>query len=85
MYYAVQDDLDFSPVKVGGEQNARILEHLQGGRVVTAYDALRLFGCLRLAARIHDIRRMGYSINKGTMQTDTGKRVAIYSMGSNER
>jgi hypothetical protein len=50
------------------------------GNSITAFEALQLFGCLRLAARIHDIRKMGYSIAKATMETEAGKKIAVYSI-----
>jgi hypothetical protein len=50
------------------------------GNSITAFEALQLFGCLRLAARIHDIRKMGHSVTKATMETDGGKKIAVYSI-----
>lgn len=43
-------------------QSARILAHLQTGKAITAIEALRNFGCFRLAARIYDLRKEGHSI-----------------------
>ena len=43
-------------------QTQRILEHLQKGRSITPIQALRWFGCLRLAARISDLRREGFEV-----------------------
>lgn len=37
-------------------QNQRILEYLNQGKTVTALESVKLFGCLRLASRIHDIK-----------------------------
>jgi hypothetical protein len=87
MYIAVQPDLDFEPKtnhpqpRVGSEQNSKILSYMLLGNSISAYEALQLFGCFRLAARIHDIRKMGYAINKETMDTQSGKKVAVYSIG----
>lgn len=33
---------------------------------ITAMDAIREFSCTRLAARIDDLKRMGYKISKTT-------------------
>ena len=40
----------------------RILRHLQDYGSITALDALRDYGCMRLGARIHDLKAMGYDI-----------------------
>ncbi len=67
---------------------ALIREHLQNGGSITALEALRDFGCYRLASRISDLRREGMTICK-TMEESvskiTGKpiRFARYSMKPN--
>jgi hypothetical protein len=67
------------PVKTEGhDQNARILAHLQAGRTLTALEALEWFKCFRLASRICDLKKAGYQIEKRTVQTNSGKRVAEY-------
>lgn len=58
-------------------QTKAILDHLQGGHAITALDALYMFGCLRLAARIYDIRGMGYDVEKEMVEMDDA-RVAKY-------
>lgn len=62
-------------------QTKSILEHLNSGLSITQLDALNMFGCFRLSARIYDIKQMGYAIDSVT-ETDhrTGKRYARYSM-----
>ena len=44
-------------------QNQKILKHLKSGRSITPYTALALYQCFRLAARIADLRRAGYTIS----------------------
>ena len=39
-----------------------ILRFMQQGNAITHMDALRLFGCARLAARIDDLKKMGHII-----------------------
>ena len=62
-----------------------IRELLLNGGSITALEALREFGCYRLASRISDLRQEGLSINK-TMEESvskvTGKtvRFARYSL-----
>jgi hypothetical protein len=41
---------------------AQILAHLQSGHSITPLDALQLFGCFRLGARIYDPRKSGVEI-----------------------
>ena len=46
-------------------QNQQILRHLQTHKMgITAMQALDKFGCMRLASRISDLRRMGYEISR---------------------
>lgn len=65
-------------------QKLKILEYLKEGGELTALKALNLFGCLRLAARIADIREMGYEIQRDWMETTDGTRVAVYTMRQEE-
>jgi hypothetical protein len=62
-------------------QAGRILAHLRAGNRLTALDALESFGCFRLAARIHELRREGWAIEERTVETRGGKRVAEYFIG----
>ena len=43
-------------------QNDMIHEYLLAGNTITPVDALREFGCFRLAARIDDLRTRGVDI-----------------------
>ena len=54
-----------------------ILDHLLIGNRITALDALQHFGCFRLAARIHELRKEGYEIEE-TIVAHNGKRYASY-------
>ena len=58
-------------------QTNQILSHLKRGWSITAIDALKKYGCFRLAARIRDIRDMGYPIDT-TMEFKDGKKYARY-------
>ena len=62
-------------------QCARILEHFEKGLTLTSLEALHLFGCFRLASRIHDLRVQGYDIIVERIKTSNGKTVAQYRMG----
>ncbi len=60
-------------------QNKQILNHLESGKTITPIDALNLFGCFRLGARIHDLKSEGYDI-KSEIKSVNGKRFAEYSL-----
>ena len=51
-------------------QNGLILNHLQTYGSITSKEAVELYGCYRLSARIADLRGMGHEI-KST--TESGK------------
>lgn len=60
-------------------QTKMIAAHLKSGKTITAIEALQKFGCLRLAARIADLRKLGMKIV--TSYTDwNGKRWAVYKL-----
>ena len=56
-----------------------ILEYLQRGHSLTPLEALKLFGCFRLGARIWDLKK-AYQIKKTMVEVGKGKRVAQYSL-----
>lgn len=56
-----------------------ILAYLQKGNSITHIEALNLFECARLSARIWDLRHSGYQIVK-EMITNNGKRYAAYRL-----
>lgn len=59
-------------------QEQMILEHLKAKKEITPMDALNLYGCFRLGARIADLRGQGYNIT--TEINQKGKRYAIYRL-----
>lgn len=61
-------------------QSQKILRALQSGKPLTPIEALRRFGCLRLAARINDLKAEGHKIQSRIMARN-GKRFAAYWMG----
>lgn len=58
-------------------QNTLIRNYLENGNSITPLDALKLFGCFRLSARIHDLRSQGMVIQRN-MITSNGKTFASY-------
>jgi hypothetical protein len=60
-------------------QEEMTLEALQKGEL-TAIDALKKFGCFRLAARIYRLRQSGHKIEKRMQRLNNGKNIAVYSL-----
>lgn len=64
-------------------QTNQILEYMRAGNSITPLDALRLFGCMRLGARIYDLKQDGHVINTLIVKDDlSGARYARYSLVS---
>ena len=57
-------------------QASRILSHLKR-RPITPLQALDLYGCMRLAARVADLRGRGHKIITEPLEIK-GKRIARY-------
>lgn len=65
-------------------QATAILTHLQSGKTLTPLEALDKFGCFRLGARIHELKRDGHDITKEMVKTPGGARVAEYWLWQQE-
>lgn len=65
-------------------QCERILRHLRDYRTITPIEALSEYGCMRLGARIFDLKKMGYNIKKtttkGTNRYGEPTHYATYSL-----
>ena len=59
-------------------QTQKILTHLKSGKTLTAMQALKKFDCMRLAARIEDLRE-AYIITTEMIKRN-GKRYARYKL-----
>ena len=73
---------DLNKLKSGqttDSQNKQIIKHLKQGKTLTSIEALNLFNCFRLSARIHDLRSFGFNI-KTTNVIKNSKRVAEYKL-----
>lgn len=64
-------------------QNEQIRQHLEAGNTITPLEALSLFGCLRLGARIHNLKAAGMAIYSRLIEQN-GKRFAEYSIEGSE-
>ena len=62
-------------------QLARISAALKNGKSITPIQALNSYGCFRLAARIHDLRKRGMRIKqKPVTNRKTGSTYASYAL-----
>ena len=62
-------------------QTQAIKEWLLSGKSITPLEALEHFGCLRLGARIADLKKQGLKIdNDNPVDERTGKRYAAYKL-----
>ena len=63
-------------------QNQAVLQRLQAGETLTPLDALNdlTIRSFRLGARIWDLKKQGHDIEKITVTTNDGKKVAAYRM-----
>ena len=57
-------------------QTEMILNHLQNKGRITPLEALNLYGCFRLGARVYDLRQRGIQISKKMIeaQKPNGKK-----------
>lgn len=58
-------------------QTQQILRYLEAGNSITGLEALTLFGCMRLPARIADLKKAGVPIvdNEWECQTDDNGKI----------
>ena len=61
-------------------QKAQVKKYLMDGNKITPLEALNLFGSLRLAAIVFDLREEGMNIKTEKIMTPSGKYVAEYSL-----
>lgn len=64
-------------------QKRRILTHLLMGKTLTNLQGFKLYGTLRTAARISDLRADGYPISVEMVEIN-GKRVARYWINASD-
>lgn len=55
-----------------------ILDYLKAGNHITSLDAVLKFRCLRLSARIKDLRDKGHRIGSALVEGKDGKKYAEY-------
>ena len=65
-------------------QKRLILEWLQRGNLITPRLADDKFGCMRLGARIFELREDGHKIPSKLITVASGKRVSLYWMEADD-
>lgn len=60
-------------------QNKQIINYLQQGKTLTSLEALKLFGCFRLSARIAELKNQGFNIIANNIK-ENGKTFAEYRL-----
>lgn len=61
-------------------QSAQILKALKNGDRLTHLDAEKRFNCLRLGARIYDLKQHGHKIERRMIVVPSSKCVAEYRL-----
>jgi len=62
-------------------QSNQILEYMRQGNSITPLEALNLFGCMRLGARIYDLSQASHVIHREMVHDQrTGKKYASYRL-----
>jgi hypothetical protein len=65
-------------------QNALIKGWLLNGHSITSLDALNMFGCFRLSARIANLKDQGMNITTEMVEIND-KRIAKYSLNHGQK
>lgn len=65
---------------MGMSQNEAILKHMKSTGGITPKEAEKWFGCMRLAARIGELRARGYNIKTEMKRTENGSAYALYTL-----
>jgi len=58
-------------------QETQVLNYLQSGKTITQLEALNMFDCMRLSARVHRLKKRGHNI-KALIVSENGKRFGKY-------
>lgn len=61
-------------------QRENLIGHFKAGRSVSPVEAQVVYGIMRLAARVFDLEREGYSIKRVTRVDGKGQRYTRYSL-----
>jgi hypothetical protein len=73
---------NFSNMGVAKQQRAVVLEHLKQWGSITSFEAIERYNITRLAARVHDLRKLGHTIETHKIDVEGGHAFARYVRGS---
>lgn len=65
-------------------QTEQVAAHLRQWGTITPMEALRIWGIMRLGARIHDLRKAGLQIDTQLIEVKPGTHVARYRLAGSE-
>lgn len=71
-------NLTYFNMKQTQSQEKLIMQWMQSGKSITPIEALNLFGCFRLGARILDLKNKGIEVKSEYITVESGKRVKRY-------
>lgn len=66
-------------------QTRTILNHLEKRGSISPMEALMGYGCMRLAARIHELRNAGFNIQTMMKRDEAGHAYARYFLFTNQK
>lgn len=61
-------------------QNEMLLRHFKRRKSISQFEALLVYGIVRLASRIDELRQQGYAIETIMKKDEKGKRYARYRL-----
>lgn len=61
-------------------RTSKVLEYMRNHNTITSIEAVRLFGCTRLASIIFSLKKQWYNIASEMRDVGDGKRVTFYSL-----
>jgi hypothetical protein len=59
-------------------QCERVLAYIEDFGSITSLQAMQDLGCMRLASRINDLKRMGYPVRKRTVKAENRYGETVY-------
>jgi hypothetical protein len=72
---------NFNNMGVAKQQREVVLGHIGREGSITSFEAIQLYNITRLAARVHDLRKLGHIIETQKIDVEGGHAFARYVMG----
>ena len=61
-------------------QNEAILDYIKKHGGITPLEAMQYLGIMRLASRIHDLKKLGFEIADEMVTSNNGRRFKVYRL-----